>query len=164
TSIRFYKLSSSSGTHLGQLWSSAGALLATGTFVNETASGWQQVDFTTPVAINAGTTYVASYFAPTGHYPTDQNYFATAATDAPPLHALSNGASGGNGVYVYGASATFPNNSFQSSNYWVDAVFTTTPPPTPTPGPTSTPTVTPTPPTCPSTLCPSPSSPTNRVG
>ena len=35
----------------GDVWSATGTLLATGTFVNETASGWQQVLFTQPVAI-----------------------------------------------------------------------------------------------------------------
>ena len=44
------------------LWSSTGTLLATGTFSNETASGWQELDFSSPVAVTAGTTYVASYF------------------------------------------------------------------------------------------------------
>ena len=61
TGIRFYKESDNTGTHIGSLWSSTGTLLATGTFTNETASGWQELDFTTPVAITAGTTYVASY-------------------------------------------------------------------------------------------------------
>ena len=38
-----------------------GVSLATATFTNETASGWQEVLFSTPVAITAGVTYVASY-------------------------------------------------------------------------------------------------------
>ena len=32
------------------------------------ASGWQQVNFSTPVTITANTTYIASYLAPKGHY------------------------------------------------------------------------------------------------
>jgi hypothetical protein len=64
--VRFYKGSADTGTHIGNLWTSAGSLLATATFTNETASGWQQVNFATPVAISANTTYVASYFAPVG--------------------------------------------------------------------------------------------------
>ena len=48
------------GTHVGNLWTTSGTLLATGTFSGETASGWQQLNFTTPVDITAGTTYVAS--------------------------------------------------------------------------------------------------------
>jgi hypothetical protein len=38
TGIRFYKNPWNTGTHVGNLWSSAGALLASVTFTNETAS------------------------------------------------------------------------------------------------------------------------------
>jgi len=44
TSIRFYKSAANTGTHVGNLWSSSGALLASATFIGETASGWQQVN------------------------------------------------------------------------------------------------------------------------
>ncbi len=66
TGIRFYKAAANTGTHIGSLWSSTGTLLASATFTNETASGWQQVTFSEPVAITAGTTYVAGYWLPTG--------------------------------------------------------------------------------------------------
>src|SRR5713226_2498422 len=120
--VRFYKGSANTGTHIGNLWGSAGTLLATATFTNETASGWQQVNFSAPVAITANTVYVASYHTNVGGYSVDQNYFANSGFDDPPLHALKDGASGGDGVFVQGASA-FPTNSFQSDNYWVDVVF-----------------------------------------
>jgi Fibronectin type III domain len=32
---------------------------------------------------------------------------------------------GGDGVYAYSSTSGFPNNTWQSSNYWVDVVFTT---------------------------------------
>ncbi|RCJ27108.1 hypothetical protein A6770_02820 [Nostoc minutum NIES-26] len=124
TGIRFYKGSGNTGTHIGNLWSSGGTLLRSATFSNETASGWQQVNFSTPVAITANTVYVASYHADVGRYAADSGFFAAAGVDNPPLHALRNGVSGGNGIYRYGASG-FPNNTYQSSNYWVDVVFTT---------------------------------------
>ena len=41
------------------------------------------------------------------------------------LHALQDGVSGGNGVYVYTASSAFPTQTFSSTNYWVDVVFDT---------------------------------------
>jgi hypothetical protein len=124
TGIRFYKGSTNTGTHAGSLWASTGGpALATATFSGETASGWQQVNFTTPVAITANTTYVASYHMNGGHYAQDTNYFASTGVDNAPLHAPSSPSSGGNGVYIYGASA-FPNNTFNASNYWVDVVFT----------------------------------------
>ena len=71
TGIRFYKASANTGTHIGNLWTSAGQLLASATFTNETASGWQQVNFSQPVPVTKNTTYVASYFAPNGHYSQD---------------------------------------------------------------------------------------------
>jgi hypothetical protein len=122
TGIRFYKSTTNTGTHLGDLWSSTGTLLATATFTSETASSWQEVTFSTPVAISPNTTYVASYHTNVGHYADDANYF-TAAVDSYPLHALKDGTDGPNGVYAYGASSTFPNLSFSASNYWVDVVF-----------------------------------------
>lgn len=123
--IRFYKSTSNTGTHVGTLWSSTGTQLARATFTNETASGWQQVNFTTPIAITANTTYVASYHTNVGHYSVDEGYFANAGVDNPPLHALSNGVSGGNGVYNYSSTPAFPNSTYQSSNYWVDVLFAT---------------------------------------
>ncbi len=174
--IRFYKGSSNTGPHTGDLWSSSGALLATATFTGETASGWQQVTFSTPVAVTANTTYVAAYYAPSGNYAEDDNSF-TAALNNPPLHVLASGTSGGNGVYAYGAASTFPNQTYNAANYWVDVVFTTSIPTTPTPTitptptvgpsptatttPTSTPTVgpSPTPHSCPCTIWPSSATP-----
>ena len=122
TGIRFYKGSNNTGTHIGNLWSSSGQLLASATFVNETASGWQQVDFATPVAISANTTYVASYHTTVGYYAVDEGYFGTGGVANGPLRALEDGVDGGNGVYRYGASA-FPTDAYNASNFWVDVVF-----------------------------------------
>jgi hypothetical protein len=36
--------------------------------INETASGWQTVTLSTPVAITANTIYVVSYFSPNGDF------------------------------------------------------------------------------------------------
>jgi hypothetical protein len=109
--------------HVAHLWSAAGTLLATATFTGETSSGWQQVSFTTPVAIAAHTTYIVSYFAPAGGYAVNDSYFTTTEFDNGPLHAPSSAAGGGNGVYVYGSSGGFPINTFNGSNYWVDPIF-----------------------------------------
>jgi len=125
TGVRFYKGPTNTGTHVGNLWDSAGNDLATVTFSSETASGWQEADFATPIAIAANTTYIVSYFAPSGHYADDANAFATAGVDNAPLHALANGVDGANGVYAYGTTSTFPSQTYSSSNYWVDLVFST---------------------------------------
>jgi hypothetical protein len=123
--IRFYKGSTNTGTHVGSLWTSNGSRLATATFSNETATGWQQVNFATPVAISANVVYVASYYAPNGHYAADGGYFTNAGVDNGPIHLLSNAEGGGNGVYVYAASSSFPAQTFNATNYWVDVVFST---------------------------------------
>src|SRR5262245_31272951 len=146
TGIRFYKSAANTGTHVGNLWTTAGAKLGTVTFTGETASGWQQMNFATPVAIQANTVYVASYFAPNGHYSANLDYFATQGVDTPPLHALADGVSGGNGVYAYGATSTFPINTYRSQNYSVDVVF----------GPAATPTLT--------SIAVTPANPTVTVG
>ncbi|KAF5888527.1 DUF4082 domain-containing protein, partial [Rhizobium sp. PEPV16] len=106
------------------------------TFSNTTASGWQTVNFTTPVTIAANTTYIASYHT-TGAYVASNNFYTTAVTSGP-LTAQSSAVAGGNGVYRYGGSATvgiFPNATFNAANYWADVVFrpaSTTPNTTPT--------------------------------
>lgn len=124
--VRFYKGANNTGTHVGNLWTTAGQLLATATYTGETAAGWQQVNFATPVAVTANTVYVASYFAPNGNYAGDNSGFAAAGVNNSPVFLLQDGVSGGNGVYQYGAASSFPSSTFQSSNYWVDVVFTTT--------------------------------------
>jgi len=127
------------GTHIGSLWTSTGTLLATGTFTNETASGWQQLNFAQPVQVRAGTTYIASYSAPNGHYSADENYFSSQSAGQAPIIAPQ---SATNGVYAYGSGNTFPNQSYKSTNYWVDVIMTTagvstTPPSVTTESPTA---------------------------
>ena len=124
TGVRFYKSAGNTGTHVGKVYDSSGALLASATFAGETSSGWQQVVFGSPVNVTANTTYVASYHTDTGHYAATGAYFASGPLDSAPLHALSN-ASGPNGVYAYGAGS-FPSSSYNATNYWVDVIFTTT--------------------------------------
>ncbi|MDB5586621.1 MAG: hypothetical protein JWP26_1591 [Devosia sp.] len=120
TGLKYYKSASDTGTHVGSLWSSTGVLLASATFVNETSSGWQTVNFSSPVQIAAGTTYVASYLS-NGHYGSTTNYFVT---DKVSGFLTAPGAS--NGVYSYGATSIMPTSTFNKTNYWVDVVMTST--------------------------------------
>lgn len=121
TGLRFYKGPSNTGTHTANLWSSTGTLLATTTFANETASGWQQVDFPTAVTLTPGTTYIASYHT-SGNYSVDPNLFSSEVTNGP-LTAPSSASSGGNGVYAYGSNSLFPTNTYNSTSYGVDVLF-----------------------------------------
>lgn len=129
--VRFYSQAVPAGTFTGQLWPGTGGPgtlpLASATFSSVTGSAWNQVFFSSPVLITANTTYIVSYHAPSGYRAT-ANGLNTTITNGT-LSALSNGSSGGNGVYMYdmdagSAGANFPSNSFQSTNYWVDVVFT----------------------------------------
>jgi N,N-dimethylformamidase beta subunit-like protein/uncharacterized protein DUF4082/galactose oxidase-like protein/Big-like domain-containing protein/Kelch motif protein len=119
--LRFYKGPGNTGTHIGNLWSASGALLATAVFSGETATGWQQVAFSAPVQIHANTVYVASYHAPNGGYAFNSAYF-TSLVSFSPLYAPADVTGNGNGVYKYGASG-FPNQAYNANNYWVDVVF-----------------------------------------
>jgi len=113
--VRFYKGDDNTGTHTGSLWSASGTLLATGTFVSETGTGWQTMLFTSPVSITANTPYVVSYSAPNGHYAVEVNGLSSPVVNAP-LRTVAGG-----GSYQYGGG--FPANAV-SHNYWVDVVFT----------------------------------------
>ena len=119
--MRFYKSAANTGTHVVNLWSPTGTLLATATVVSGAGEGWQQVDFASPVAIAPATTYVASYHTDVGRYSFNAAYF-TSAVESGPLRALASGEVGGNGVFKAGATG-FPNQSFNAGNYWIDVVF-----------------------------------------
>ena len=138
TGIRFYKSAANTGVHSGSLWTEGGQRLAQATFSNESSTGWQSVSFAQPVAVQPNTTYVASYYAPNGHYAATSEYFyrspspgpnGGALADAPPLHAVRNSGTTVNGLYGYGSSSVFPTASYKASNYWVDVNFSPTPAP-----------------------------------
>ena len=76
--------------------------------------------------------YVASYHTYPGHYSADPNYFSSSSADISFLHAPSNnsGSWGPNAVYAYGLTSTYPNQSFNAGNYWVDVVLQPGPAPT----------------------------------
>ena len=124
TALKFYRSASDTGQDVLDLWTSTGTKLASATFTNTAASGWQTVALATPVAITANTTYVASYHT-TGAYVATDNFF-TAALTSGVLTAPSSATAGGNGLYAYGGSATtglFPTNTFAAANYYADVVF-----------------------------------------
>jgi len=116
--IRYYEPANSPGATTGHLWTRRGQLLGSVTFTNQSGTGWQQANLSTPVSISANTTYVVSYYTPNGGYAFTYNYFAGAVQNGP-LTAPQ----GNNGVYCYGDSSCFPTNNWRSTNYWADLVF-----------------------------------------
>jgi hypothetical protein len=132
SAVRFYKGTANTGVHTGSVWNAAGSRLATVTFSDETASGWQVATFASPVSVTAGQRYIVSYYAPRGRYAAAGSFFSSAYTRGD-LTVPANG-----GVYRYGASG-YPTSTYNATNYYVDLVFRpssstpTTPPPSGTP-------------------------------
>jgi hypothetical protein len=118
TAIRFYKGTGNTGTHTGSLWTADGTRLATVTFTDETASGWQSATLPTPVVLSPGQTYVVSYYAPNGHFSVTGGFFANGRSSGPLTAPAAN-----NGRYRYGWGGGFPAASWNSSNYFVDVEF-----------------------------------------
>lgn len=136
TGVRFYKQVGNAGTHIGELYTNTGTRLAQATFTNETASGWQYVNFATPIAITANTVYVIAYWSSLGNYTEDNQVFNGTAITNTNLIAPTDGLNGGdanpdltnttNAPWAYAASPTFPNNAYHAANYWVDVNFSIT--------------------------------------
>ena len=127
SALRFYKGDHNDGAHIGRLWRvSDGALLAETTYSGETPVGWQQVSLASPVAVQAGATYVSTLYSPDQLFPITSGYFASGALVAGPLTALQSGTDGPNGVYRYGLNAG-PNPQMpvagNSAGYFSDVVF-----------------------------------------
>ena len=117
--IRFWKSSSESGTHVGTIWSPTGQILTQVTFTNETASGWQQQNLPTPLAIAANTAYVVSVNTTNTYYVVTVGGLATQIVNQDLSTVVGN-----NGVLA--APGTFPTSSFENSNYFRDMIYVPT--------------------------------------
>ena len=119
TGLKFYRSASDTGPDVLNLWSATGTKLASATFTNTDASGWQTVALSTAVAISANTSYIASYHT-TGYYVATDYFFNDNAVTSGVLITAPEG------VYAYGGTSTtgiFPTNTYRATNYWADVVF-----------------------------------------
>ena len=114
--IRFWKAPSETGTHVGRLWSTTGQELASTTFSNETASGWQQATLATPLAVTPNVELVVTVNTAGGYYVATNDGLATAVVNGALRSSVGN-----NGVY--GPPGRFPSNTWRASNYFRDIVF-----------------------------------------
>ncbi len=122
--VRFFSpddVSAVPGDYTGQLWTAGGVLLASGTFTGVTTDSWQELTFASPILIDANTTYVASYHTKSIEYVSTAGGLIAGVTNGS-LTALDDVTAGGNGVYTYGATPTFPVTSV-GANYWADVIF-----------------------------------------
>lgn len=143
TAIRFYKTSGNTGAHTGTLWSGSGEALATVEFRGESAVGWQSAQLSASVTIQPQTTYVVSYHTDAGFYAQQTQAFADGRTIG------NSSVWGTSGLYRYGGDSGFPNQTWEDSAYFVDALITpaapdATDPPSPTASDSASPSPSPT--------------------
>lgn len=116
--ISFYKTSRNTGTHVGSLWTEQGTKLASVTFSNESATGWQTAKFAKPITLQAGKRYVVSYFVPKGQYALKRNVSVKSVSSALSFNSLA-------GNYRLGTKSSFPAyTSKLNSQFFVDVLFT----------------------------------------
>jgi hypothetical protein len=113
--IRFYKSPSESGTHIGKIYAASGQLLASVTFSNESASGWQVQNLAAPLAVAANSEYTVSVNTGNSYYVATTNGLSASITSG----SLRTPIGGG----VYGPLGSKPAQSWQNSNYFRDVVF-----------------------------------------
>ncbi|RKH10478.1 DUF4082 domain-containing protein [Corallococcus sp. CA053C] len=126
--VRFYRDPAAAlTTSAVHVWSASGALLASSVWVGEGGphTGWVTLDLYPDVPLAANTQYVVSYHAPEGRYTVTEGAFTSGYTAG----VLSVPVDGG--VYGYGPRGTFPTESWNHSNYWVEPLVKFSPPETP---------------------------------
>jgi len=106
------------GNYTGQLWTNTGTLLASGTFAGPiTPDSWQELLFTEPILIAAGTPYVASYNIGTSNF-----YASTTGGLTGPFTNGTVTALAGGGLFIPGTPVAFPTTA-TNNNYWADVIF-----------------------------------------
>jgi hypothetical protein len=116
TALRFFKASGESGSHVGSVWTASGVRLAQVAFSGESASGWQVQALPSALSLQPGVVYVVSVNANSAFGQT-VNGLASSVVSGP-LRTVADGA---NGVYS-DARGSFPNQTWGSSNYFIDVV------------------------------------------
>jgi uncharacterized protein DUF4082 len=122
--VRFYR--ADDATLSGSLWNTNGQWI---TSASDTTSGtgWQDAMFSSPQFMVPGDTFTASYFAPSGAYAFQWDYFTPpggpggGGYTAGPVTAL--GGIGANGTFVYGPGGIFPTTTSRDTNYWVTPLW-----------------------------------------
>jgi hypothetical protein len=121
THIRFFKtIKTDASIYTVNLWTANGQLLATRKLSLSGVNGWQRVALPTPVLIQSGVNYVASFNTIQGRYSERNDFFTTSRTRGS-LTAPAGSATVPNGRFKFGTG--FPDQAFLNTNYSVDVVF-----------------------------------------
>ncbi len=114
TAIRHWKAPDDNATHVGRIWDANGNQLAEVTFADNTGSGWKQQALTTPLPIDANTTYVVSVNSGAAG---ESGSFYPFGSDLP---VTNDELTGSQGVFI-GSPGSFPNGS-AGIHYFRDVV------------------------------------------
>jgi len=125
TALRFYKGVANTETIVLNLYSAAGALLATANYTDATGTvtGFVEAPIA-PVAVTSGTLYMVSYYSALGNYVFTSNYMTIPRTNGLLTAVATGSPDGPNGMYKY--SAGFPDQfcpPCNGVNYWADVVM-----------------------------------------
>ena len=139
--VRFYKAAANTGTHIGSLWSAERrARSPRRPSPARRAPAGRPSRSPRRSRCTPGTTYVASYYAPNGHYAATADYFYRNPAPGPErrrdrrqraaARASATPARTTNGVYtLQRRRARSRSTRFGAANYWVDVVFSPIPAP-----------------------------------
>jgi hypothetical protein len=138
TGVAFWKGTGNDGEHTASLWTD-GKRLGSGTFRNESASGWQWLTLAHPVQVKAGQHVLATYRAPEGHFAFTPGAITPGGVCSGALRATD-------GTLWSNHRSSRHNSTSRTTNYFVNLRFVPTgaTAPDPSPSPTSKPTVQPT--------------------
>ena len=122
--VRFYKAAANTGTHTGSLWTAERPAPRAGdVHRRDRDRAGRPSRSPTRSRCMPDTTYVASYFAPNGHYAATADYFWRAPAPGPHGGAIARRRAAArahatrapttNGVYAYSATSTFPSSAYR---------------------------------------------------
>lgn len=114
-------------SRLGGVWNAAGTTkLKSGQLASagEPAEpAWVHMPLDTPLAVTAGTVYKLGIRVPDGSYSAQSGGLTSAIVRGDLTAPASAGVSPGNGIFATGSSDVVPNQTFGSTNYYVDTAF-----------------------------------------
>ena len=117
TGVRFYKEPDDTGAHTGSLWTSCGDAAGVRDVHRGDRVGVAGAGLLQPGGGHRGDDVRGVVFHQYRASRVDPQGLASAVTNGP-LTALAGG-----GVYAYGSANTFPANTYNNNNYWVDVVY-----------------------------------------
>jgi hypothetical protein len=123
TGIRFYRFAGSGNGQIGYLFDESHAELAEANFPPDTL-GWVTAEFTTPIAIEADTPYMAVQYLPSGYVPYKINVFTSDVTVGNLTAYEDEGGVGlRNGTFCVCGAGSYPEGGFSAVNWFVDVEF-----------------------------------------